>query len=43
MIISLGAEKGSAFLVAFTVGNWRRTLKGKDMFLTWSNKMFGRG
>ncbi len=43
IILPLGPEKGSAFLVAFTGGNWiTRRLKGKDMFLTRYNKLLGR-
>ncbi|MEM7283928.1 MAG: FAD-dependent oxidoreductase [Pseudomonadota bacterium] len=43
IILPLGPKKGSAFLVAFTAGNWvTRRLKGKDMFLTRYNKLLGR-
>lgn len=43
IILPLGPEKGSAFLIAFTAGNWiTRRLKGKDMFLTRYNKLLGR-
>lgn len=43
IILPLGPHQGSAFLIAFTAGNWiTRMLKGKDMFLTRYNKQLGR-
>ncbi|MEM1233000.1 MAG: FAD-dependent oxidoreductase [Pseudomonadota bacterium] len=44
ILIPLGPNGGSSFLVVATVGNWiTRTLKGKDLFITKYRKLLGYG
>lgn len=43
ILIPLGPERGSSFLVLMTVGNWvTRALKGKDLFIGKNKKLLGR-
>ncbi len=43
LLVPLGPERGNSFLTFFTAGDFvTRQMKGKDLFLTKYNKLFGR-